>query len=1445
MSAFLSPAMKIPVSAFVALLTLASTLFARPPIRVLVHDDGSPAAHEVTQWLAGVLPRGAQWAKTLDEADVLVLAAGDLKADASLSRAELEAFARRGGGLVVIHGAVAAGAADWWKPLIGGAWSAQSRKFTSRMMLYVATDQHPIVKGASAFDLDDETLYDLDLQPEIQVLASAFTPKIAGRRAEEKKIQAQVDRANIYDLQPQLWAYEGPAGAGSGHRAVVALQGAAATWQHTSMRVFLLRAIAWAARHEQVDALCTEQQLAALRYPVGGPLTPDATVKQFELHPDFTASVVAAEPLINKPIAVQWDGDGRMWVAETPEYPNGRREYTAEPWKETGVLTTPGADRPAKDRISILTDPDANGRFTKKTVFFEGLELVTGFCLYRGGVIALAEPDIVWIHGEGAAQKIERLFTGFTPGDTHFVGNHLIVAPDGWIYANMGGSAEVKNPATGAALGRISSGLFRFRPDGSAIEQVSSKGGNGFGAEVTSDGELFFGQATSGNPIQHVALPESVLARGKVGTEGGAQSVIKGRKVVVPILPERIPLMQIDTVGGYSAACSSLVYEGGAWPRSWDGSIFCTEPILNIIHHEILRPSGATFTGEMVRPEAEFLRSPDYWFRPVDVSCGPDGALYILDFYNPVIAHSDSRGPLHSRSGASVRPDREHYFGRIYRVQHKEAKTLLAPKLEGADAATLAQNLVHPNKVVRFNALRLMMEKPGYGSGPLFQNLVTSGTPVEARMLALWGLQRINALSVEQLDAALADADARVVKTAALIAEDDGDRTLRTRALPEALEKSQGRTQAALLRAIAASVVTEAKAAAVLKLWPNLSDDLTKSAAVAAANANPQATIAASLSEEKLEPVADLVRRCAEHAVEQNDGETVLFMIMMAARRPEASALQIAVLEPAAKLKPAAAKGVPPERPNFRQVLARLLGSGDERLAQAALPLAATWEAAPLKTEIAAAVTRLLPQLADAKCPEQQRAQSLVSLIGASGADDRIWATVHELLTTANATDGLKRQAVTALAGTDDARAGTLLIESFDRLPASAQVAAFEAVLAKPEWTSAFLDAAEGGKVKLSTLGPANLFRLRSHPQKEIAQRAATVIGKLMKPNADKEKLIAQLAPLVSRPGNAAHGKELFTAACAVCHKLGDLGKEIGPVLTGIGAHGPEQLLVSIVDPNRVIDAGYEAYNVETTDGQFQTGLLASENEARVVLRGPAGDVEVPKAKIKSSENTHRSLMPEGFEALGAEALRDILTFICGDQARFRVLELTQAFTADTRRGLYQSQEHTHDTLNFVKFGLVTVEGVPFFIADPARSALGGNVIVLRGGPPPSFAHTLPERVEVPVNLPAKAFHFLGGVAGWGANRALPEGAVAMRLTAEFADGTKEKVELRNGDVFADYIGPIEVPGSKFAPGVVKDHQVRWFTVPVKHEGVVTKLVLESPGSGPATTTAAITAELR
>ena len=474
------------LSAFLLLLC-ASLATAASPLRVLVSSDDAAARTALTALLN---ERGAQ-AKEVPAVEAAQLATADVLvldgAQSAAPREAVEAFAKRGGGIVVLGGGIGAG--EWLKPLAGGAWTANSRKFANRLMLCALTDAHPITRNASPFDLDGETHYDLDLDPGIQVLASAFTSKVTAKRADARAPE-KLDRANVYDLQPQMWAFEGA----DQHRAFVLLQ---PSLTHASIRSFVLRGIAWAGKRESVDELCAPADLATLRYPQGGPRTAADTAKSFTLQPGLTARAIASEPLINKPIAMQWDARGRLWIAETPEYPNGRRPLVTEPWKETGVLKPGNYDRPATDRISILEDTDGDGVLDKKTVFYEGLELVTGFCLFGDGVIAVAQPDIVFIHGAGAQQRVERLFTGFTPGDTHFVANHFIAAPDGWIYANTGSGPKAESIAHPEVKAQLSSGVFRFKPDGSAIEQVGSKGGNAFGMDITSD-EIFAGQATSG-----------------------------------------------------------------------------------------------------------------------------------------------------------------------------------------------------------------------------------------------------------------------------------------------------------------------------------------------------------------------------------------------------------------------------------------------------------------------------------------------------------------------------------------------------------------------------------------------------------------------------------------------------------------------------------------------------------------------------------------------------------------------------------------------------------------------------------------------------------------------------------------------------------------------------------------------------------------------------------
>lgn len=1439
--------MKIARLSLLVLSCLAPMVSAAEPLRVLVASPDVAFQKLLTGKLneggakaeAVVLPDGERLAKT----DVLVIHSAELKPFLADRRAALEAFAARGGGLVVVNGAIAAGEASWWKPLVGGAWTEQSRKFANRMMLYTTTDSHPIVRDASPFDLTDDTLYDLDVAKEVQVLGSAFTPKVTARREDPRSPQ-RADRANIYDLQAQMWAYEAPASAGGKpHRAFAALQGAATTFQHASFQAFLLRGVAWAGGRANVDEFCKPAELATLRYPKDGPSRAADTVKQLELHPGFSVSVVASEPLVSKPIAVNWDARGRLWVAETPEYPNGRRPTIAEPWKETGVLKPGEYERPAIDRISILSDTDGDGVMDKKVVFYEGLELVTGFCFHKDGIIVLHQPDIVWLRdtdGDDKADKQERLYTGFTPGDTHFVANHLIPAPDGWIYVSMGGGENVKKPDGKEVVARVSSGVFRFKPDGSAIEQFSSKGGNGFGLDITSDFEVFFNQATSGNPVQHVVLPESVLSRGKVGQINGANSVISQKKVMREVMPDRAALMQIDVVGGFSSACASLIYEGGSWPAEFTRGAFTTEPILNIVRHEALRANGPTFGGEMVRTDKEFIFSRDYWFRPFDLAPGPDGAVYILDFYCPVVAHSDSRGPQHSRSGASVRPDRDHYFGRIYRLQHDAAKKLDVPDLSKADAAGLAQALAHPNRTVRNNAFRLLVEKGDAAAVAAVRPLAAPKNAPEPRILALWALHRLGAMDGELLAQALQDATAPAVqRNAALIAEAaPALAAANADSFSAMLAGGDARTRLVALRALAAAGVTAKSSKALIELYPSLADDWSRSAAVAAASSNPGAVLEAALKLEKSEGLQGFIASVAAIAVEKQDAPTLTRLVVVASTAPAAAdPVKRVLLESAAALKTPAAPGA-----ELTAAIRALLESPNAEVSTAALPLAVAWSA-DLKPAVAQRVPALIAELANAQTPEPRRMQIAAALVGARGASLEVLPAVVKTLT-GTGSSKLKKHVISALADAGDAGSGAAVIAAFAQLTPSEQDAAFNAVLARPQWTAAFLDAVEKKELNPSALGPSNLFRLRTHPSKELAARATQLLDSFRKASPDKEATIARLLPVIAQPGDVAKGRELYANACAVCHKFNDVGTDVGPVLTGMGAHGAGNLLVHIVDPNRAVDAGYEVWNIEMNDGQFQAGILSQENDTRLVLKMPGTQVEVPKDRIKSRTNTHRSLMPEGFEALGAEQLRDLLAYICESAGQFRVLDLSGAFTADARRGLYQSSDALNDTIKFKHFGLQTVHGVPYNLVDPEKSAMGGNLVVLKGGGRESFAGGLPKKVEVNVGYPVKALHFLSGVAGWGGGPTA-RGPVAMTVRLVFAGGATEEVELRAGEVFIDYVSDKDVPGSKRAEGLVTNGKhIRTFTIPVPAKGVLQKVILLSGDQGPAATTAAITAEV-
>ncbi|MGH8638937.1 MAG: PVC-type heme-binding CxxCH protein, partial [Burkholderiales bacterium] len=540
----------------------------------------------------------------------------------------------------------------------------------------------------------------------------------AQKRAEE--LTGGGKRVSVYDVQPQMWTYERTIEAGTApYRSFVSIPGHLyENFNRPNYRAILLRGIAWAGKRANVDELLKPDEVGdALRYVEGGPTAPDEAAATIEVHPEFDLSLVAAEPLIRKAMNIDWDARGRLWVSETPEYPNGRRVPTVAPWKESGSLEPTDVTREPEDTISILTDTNGDGRMDRKHVFADKLELVTGFVFYKQGVIAATAPDIWYLadtNGDEVADKRTKLYTGLGIADTHAVINNLRWGLDGWIYATHGYSVGmVTSPDGKKEFGRDGSGVVRFKPDGSAFEQYSSRNGNTWGLDVTWNGQVFWTQPTSGTVFFHTLLPESILAKGRMPGTTSYKGMITGQNTYPAMTWPEQAYVQIDLVGQFTAAAGCAVYDGGAWPDKWRYAYFTGEPTLNIVHQQFVTPDGISYTTakEPGREQTEFMRSRDLWFRPIETRVGPDGALYVIDFYNQAVIHNDTRGPLHGPANAAVRPDRDHYFGRIWRVQHKQAKKLTVPSLDRANLPALIRVMeTHPNAHVKLTAWRLAQE---------------------------------------------------------------------------------------------------------------------------------------------------------------------------------------------------------------------------------------------------------------------------------------------------------------------------------------------------------------------------------------------------------------------------------------------------------------------------------------------------------------------------------------------------------------------------------------------------------------------------------------------------------------------------------------------------------------------------------------------------------------
>lgn len=1420
---------------FVVLLACSPSFAQSQPLRIFLRGGPKthgPGQHDhprfVQDWKPLLEQRGAvvdsalefPGAAQLERTDVLVMYAADAGSIHGEQRALLEPYLARGGGLVALHDAVCGDDPHWFKGVIGGAWEhGHSRWQEGVIDLYLSEKRHPITDGAANFRFDDEVYWKLHMDPAANVLMTGFH--------------------SVFDITPQMWTFEKDS-----YRAFVSIQGHNhVSFSNAAWRTLLLRGIAWAGKRD-VDALLAPGEAAGLRYPPGGPTRPEDAHKSIEVHPEFELSLAAAEPLVVKPISIDWDARGRMWVAMTPGYPY-KQQFS-------GIA--------AHDELAILSDRDGDGRMDERKTFHKGLDLVTAFVLHRDGAIVGAAPDILWLrdtNGDDVCDKVESVFTGFGFGDTHATISNFRWGPDGWIYATQGYSGGASNHITNAAgrdFGRIGNGLFRFRPDGSAIEVVSSYGSNTWGCSFNEEGELFFTMA-NGAHLRHVVVPEKFLAGNRVGNVASWKDIPDHDRVFPAVVRTEAPYAQIDFVGGFTAAAGSTFYDGGAWPEEWRNSHFVCEPTVSLVHHDIVEADGVSFRARKTR-EAEFLASSDLWFRPVDVRVGPDGALYVLDFYNQAAIHNDTRGPEHGPTNAAVRPDRDHVHGRIWRVQHKQAKRNAVALPLPTKAEQAVALLEHPNAWVRSSAARLAAESGDARVGALAGEVAKkTSAHAAARIAAMWLAERVRDDSPEaaaRLAAWLFEGQGApwMGRTAARIVA-ERPRELRSRSDESVTRNLSGEDQRLRLLTLAAfaanSKTSDERGAAPLPfVVRDAGDDWTRSLCVRLAALDIAGYVEAVVTApERKDPyvvdavLAAMARDPDAGARAVLDGLTKRFSVA-------ASEQRAAVLEALSRASKSPGKSVGKELlPSLRTLLA----VDDELLSTRALVLAAKWGfVEELRGDITAAATRLEQRLRNADEPLERRIGAFDALLTIPDRREETIKLADALFEVARAPQEQKL-VLTSLGRTGDPAAARALTARFPALALEAREGAFELLAARATWASELLAGIESKSIAMADLGPQKVHRLRNHPDAAVAQRATKLFEALAgASNAQINALIASLLPEVDKPGgDRARGKLVFEQNCASCHAAFGAGGNVGPELSGIGAHGAHDLLPIILDPNRTVEAAYAEWIAITTDERTVAGVLVREGADSIVLRSSAGDAVVPRDELESLRNTGRSPMPAGFESLGAPALRDLIAYLAGEFAHWRVLDLKPVVSSNSLRGMYDPKRDGNPLLP-VRFGVVPFDGVPFEFLDPKRTDSANNVLVLKGGLVPDWESktSKPQRVEIKVNTTVQRVHVLGGIAGWGYPY-IKEPKPIVKWTWVFAGGATQEHVLHNGVEFADWIGHFDVPGSEHVDGALGEGswgQVRRFAVELASPKLVERIVLESYDNELAPTFLALTAEL-
>ena len=1387
-------------------------------------------------------------------------------------------FVRGGKGLVPIHCAsFCFHNSPAWIDLVGAQFQKHG---TGEFRTEIRAPDHPLMQGFDGFQSWDETY-----------VHTRHNPR--GRTVLEERVEGD-------HHEPWTWVRS----EGRGRVFYTAWGHDERTWGHPGFHNLVERGIRFAAggdpavagpyvdhprmtRHA-ADLAAFEYQPATVPFydpesrewgkakePLANmqaPLEPAASLAHALTPEGFRIELVASEPLLEgKPLALTFDGAGRVFVAESVDYPN----ELVEPGQGTG-----------HDRIVVLADGDGDGRADTRTVFAAELSIPTSMLSLEDGehaalvvaqaphMLRLADTD-----GDGVADERKVLFGGWGTGDTHAGPSNLTWGLDGWIYGIVGYAGF--DGEVGGERHRFGAGFFRFRPDGSRLEFLRSTNNNSWGLGFSEEG-LLFGSTANGNPSEHMPLANRVYERVRGwsattlgGIAGSPQMELAPRNPAAGGPGTTAAIRQVDHHGRFTAAAGHRLYTARRYPREyWNRAAFVCEPTGHIVATFQLTPRGAGFTSRMAW---DLVASDDEWTAPIQADVGPDGQVWVIDWYNFIVQHNPTPAGFETgRRGAYVTPLRDKTHGRIWRVVHAaDRQDRGRTSLVGADPRELVQALRDDNLFWREKAQRRIVARArtrSDGGRDLVPELVAlvQDTGTDAIGLnvgaihAIWTLANLGVLEEGADAAALAAVRGALAHPSAGVRLNAVKVLPRDETLPESIRAAgleadrAPLVRLAVLEALSECPPLEAAAAVVVEALrdgrtladPVLLDAATAAAAVQAAGVlpallEPRSTARTAavilpvvLAADDAPPpqLVTVMGRVAEHVARGGDAAQLgVILVGLADADPETAAV---VVEGLARGWPKGKQAALDARAEAAIVMLveRLPPGAQGQL----VTLVQHAGSDALDAHVERIAATLVGELDRAAVADAVRIAAADRLVALAPADAGVVAALLERVG-GRASPELSAGLVTAASRSRAEEAPGLVLDTLGSLTPQVREAAVRAVLANRDWAAALVDRLEAGGVRLGDIPIVERTRLAEHPDRGVRDRVRKLLaagGGL--PSPDRQKVIDEILPVVAKGGDVPRGKAVFKEQCGKCHMHSGEGGRVGPELTGMAVHPAHELLIHILDPNRSVEGNYRAYTVSTDEGLVVTGLLAAESRTAIEIVDAEGKRHaIQREEIDEFTPSPNSLMPLGFEKqIKPEGFADLLAFLTA-RGTFLPLPLEKVATAVSTRGLFYAPQNEVERLVFPDWKPKTFQGVPFALIDPQGDTVA-NVIMLHG-PEGYLPPQMPKRVSLPLGAPARALHILGGISGWGFP-ATPTGSTSLVVRLVYADGQTEEHPLVNGEHVADYIRRVDVPQSEFAFDLA-GRQVRYLRVQPTRQEPIETIELVKGNDSTAPIVMAITAE--